>query len=215
MTMLAVLLCACTLPSTNTYWSVPRSQWTFCKQMGYRFRKKKNQWLFEWASELGRVKAVYVLSLGGKVKDPVVRRQTQCWWLKAGAQASLWLGIQLLFSFHKLISRWIWIISTLRRQNPVCGSLLYSSRPVSLLIIFHLPPHSTHFASLHFLCVCAATHKPLFLLRSAHWSCSFPLCLSNLPCIQPFWSGALIFSKPYQLIGHKTPWLFYVNHLPL
>lgn len=69
--------------------------------------KKKNQWLFEWASELGRVKAVYVLSLGGKVKDPVVRRQTQCWWLQAGAQASCWLGIQLLFSFHKLISRWI------------------------------------------------------------------------------------------------------------
>lgn len=131
---------------------------------GLQIQKKKIQWLFEWASEFERVKAVYVLSLGGKVKDPVVRRQTQCWWLKAGAQASLWLGIQLLFSFHKLISRWIWIISTLRRQNPVCGSLLYSSRPVSLLIIFHLPPPSTHFASLHLLCVCAATHKPTPLL---------------------------------------------------
>lgn len=31
-------------------------------------KKKKNQWLFERASELGGVKAVYVLSLGGKVK---------------------------------------------------------------------------------------------------------------------------------------------------
>lgn len=35
---------------------------------GLQIQKKKNQWLFERASELGGVKAVYVLSLGGKVK---------------------------------------------------------------------------------------------------------------------------------------------------
>lgn len=107
---------------TNTYWSVPWSHWTFCKQMGYRFRKKKSMTI--WASKWIRGSKSSLCAFSWREsQDPVVRRQAQCWWLKAGAQASLWLGIRLLFSFHKLISRWIWIISTLRRQNPVCGSL--------------------------------------------------------------------------------------------
>lgn len=105
--------------------------------------EKKKKSMTIWASKWIRESKSSLCAFSWREsQDPVVRRQTQCWWLKAGAQASLWLGIRLLFSFHKLISRWIWIISTLRRQNPVCGSLLCSSRPVSLLIIFHLlsPP---------------------------------------------------------------------------
>lgn len=91
---------------------------------GLQIQKKKKKSMTIWASKWIRGSKSSLCAFSWREsQDPVVRRQAQCWWLKAGAQASLWLGIRLLFSFHKLISRWIWIISTLRRQNPVCGSL--------------------------------------------------------------------------------------------
>lgn len=143
---------------------------------------------------------------GGNETDPIR-------WLKAGIQASIWPGVRVLFSFHKLISQWIWIISALRRQNPVCGSLFYSSKPVSLQIIFSFTSLSAHFASLHIFC--AVTHKRLFLLRSVHWSCSFPVSIKSSLCSAfLIWSPDFC-SKPSQLIGHKIPLHFYGNHLLL
>lgn len=134
---------ACMYITINQYLLIcPMKSMIILQADGLQVQKKKKSMTI-WASKWIRESKSSLCAFSWREsQDPVVRRQAQCWWLKAGAQASLWLGIRLLFSFHKLISRWIWIISTLRRQNPVCGSLLCSSRPVSLLIIFHLlsPP---------------------------------------------------------------------------